>query len=488
MRLYGKILCLLGMLAAFPAFSEDYVITSNRKADGEDKFAGLAAGNFTSNIPIPEGGLTAEDNLTVEGFYDIARGTNVSVNTFHYISSGVYGNAFSFYGNYSGMPVGPIVIQAREAIFEVQYNNQPNDYGQVYNPDNDDIRPVPSINVNTESVELKIAKLETGTVYIGQSYIKDPVLSLTLSAYDDNTPSYYKFSAISLFYGSANQTGTVTINKGATVDSGSFNTSGSGDGTTYTYTTSLNINGGTLNIGSFSYNRAGDNFTLTHSNGGTLGATQSYLVLGLNGNEGVFNYVVDGLARFNTNGNSIEIQNGVNLMKGSNGASVEVVGGGSMTFACDVSAIDGTISVKDGSTLKLSSWAGNASAVEIGAGSVVSVAGDIALDSSSSIVISVDGADSFGKLSSGGAFVGDDFGKLTFVVDGKAFESGNSLEISLEELVSGSGIDWSKFNIDSNVDFSLGSNSITFVVPEPSHVALAIGALALAFAAYRRRK
>ena len=122
--------------------------------------------------------------------------------------------------------------------------------------------------------------------------------------------------------------------------------------------------------------------------------------------------------------------------------------------------------------------------VSIEAGSQVEVSSEISLGENSHIVLGVNSAEDFAKLV-GTISDSENIGTLEFAVGGTA---GDTFSIAYTDLISDSSLDWSNFDIISNVDYYLGADSITFNVPEPAHCAVLLGLAAVALAALRKRR
>ena len=191
-------------------------------------------------------------------------------------------------------------------------------------------------------------------------------------------------------------------------------------------------------------------------------------------------------------GKTFTMENGIKMQAVSGQkAGIKLIGGGTLKLACDVSAINGTVSVVEDSTLNLgSSWVSNAEVVSVEAGSSVVTEGAIELNGGSQIVLGIASATDFAKIE-GASLTSDDgsFGSLVFDVDSAAFGEGNSLTLDLANLVDAGVVDWSKFDITAvGYDVSLNGSQVTIAVPEPAEYAAFFGALALFAALYRRAK
>lgn len=469
-------------------FAESYYLESVMRPEGTGDFAGFNptqdSNKFTVTPEIPEGGITSADDVTLTWFSDISN-VNIDVNTFEYISSGRWNNGFSFKGNN--------VIKAKNIILKSHWNNKTGMApGIVYDPNNSDVRDAQALNIYRASLTL-MGNFENSSAdfYIGQAYASG-TCSLTLSGYDANTPATYNFHNVAFSYDSETSgQNTFTINDGANVSINGlyFSQSNLAEGKTST----VNLNGGTLEVRSeIKVQGNGDNITFNHG-AGTLKASASDITIGLNGMTANLAYNLGSDATFSVDsGRTLTIEDGVTIsaISGQN-ADLRVVGGGTVRVNASVGAVNGTVSVYENSVLDLgSSWVANAQSVSIGAGSSITTSGDIALSDASEIILSINSAEDFAKLS--GASVttsGETYGSLIFDINASAFEDGTEFSISLSELISASDIDWSKFDISAGqYSYSIDGSSITFQVPEPSAYAAALGALALAFAAFRRRR
>ena len=258
-------------------------------------------------------------------------------------------------------------------------------------------------------------------------------------------------------------------------------------------TSTVNLNGGTFEVrNEIKVQGNGDSITFNHG-GGTLKASENDLTIGLNETTANLAYNLGSGATFSVNsGKTLTIEDGVTIsaISGQN-ADIRVAGGGTMKINASVDAVNGAVSVSENSVLDLgSSWVSNAQSVSIGAGSSITTSGNIELSDASKIVLSISGATEFASLA--GASVttsGEGYGSLIFDINAAAFEDGTEFSISLSELIAASDIDWSKFDISAGeYSYSIDGSNITFQVPEPSAYAAALGALALAFAAFRRRR
>ncbi len=469
-------------------FAESYYLESVMRPEGTGDFAGFNptqdSNKFTVTPEIPEGGITSADDVTLTWFSDISN-VNIDVNTFEYISSGRWNNGFSFKGNN--------VIKAKNIILKSHWNNKTDMApGIVYDPDNSDVRDAQFLNIYRASLTL-MGNFENSSAdfHIGLGYASG-TCSLTLSGYDANTPATYNFHNVAFDYDSETSgQNTLTINDGANVSINGlyFSTSNLAEGKTST----VNLNGGTFEVRSeIKVQGNGDNITFNHG-AGTLKASASDITIGLNGMTANLAYNLGSGATFSVDsGRTLTIEDGVTIsaISGQN-ADLRVVGGGTVRVNASVGAVNGTVSVSENSVLDLgSSWVSNAQSVSIGAGSSITTSGNIELSDTSEIVLAISSATEFASIE--GASIttsGERYGSLIFDINASAFEDGTEFSISLSELISASDIDWSKFDISAGqYSYSIDGSSITFQVPEPSAYAAALGALALAFAAFRRRR
>ncbi|PWM32072.1 MAG: hypothetical protein DBX55_01690 [Verrucomicrobia bacterium] len=476
------------LFCAAGLFAESYYLESTQRELGTGDFVGFNptadSNQFTATPEIPEGGITSEDDVTLEWFSDIS-GANVDVNTFEFISSGRWNNGFSFKNN--------VVIKARNIIFKSHWNNKTDtNNGIVYDPNNSDVRDAQILNIYSANLTL-MGNFDNSSAifYIGQPY-SSGVCSLTLAGYDANTSATYNFDYISFNYDSKESgQNTLTINDGANVSIRRVYFSSKNIAESKTST--VNLNGGTFEVrNEIKVQGNGDSITFNHG-GGTLKASENDLTIGLNETTANLAYNLGSGATFSVNsGKTLTIEDGVTIsaISGQN-ADIRVAGGGTMKINASVDAVNGAVSVSENSVLDLgSSWVSNAQSVSIGAGSSITTSGNIELSDASKIVLSISGATEFASLA--GASVttsGEGYGSLIFDINAAAFEDGTEFSISLSELIAASDIDWSKFDISAGeYSYSIDGSNITFQVPEPSAYAAALGALALAFAAFRRRR
>lgn len=485
-----SLLCGKSVAAAIAAFSifigaecaaETYTLTAELNDQGRTQdFTGFSSENFTSDPEIPSGGITSQDDVIVRGFYDY-NVEYIDVNSFTYVargqSLGGYGAGMSFKYNAKK----DFTIKAKSISF-LNNNTDIND------PTYDTTAEFLNIFVNT--IIFRGNMDYDGSIMIGATY-SSTTAGLTLAGYDESTDGVYNINKISFNYsvGGNKRDTTLTFNMedGAIANVGtlSFSTSIATD---MTNSTTLNLNGGVLTVGTVNFtNLTGDSITINH-NAGVLGASGN-LVFGQGLNAGTLKYVMGENAVFNTNGNSITIASPTSLSAAGEKAGLTVRGGGSLILECDASALNGAISVEGASRLNFGSgWASNAESIRVSAGGAVETSGSIVLNSSSSITLEIMSESDYAKLIGASVSDSDSYGSLIFDISSEAFDGKSSISFELSDLIDAGDVDWSKFDISANYDYVLGDNSITFAIPEPSSVAAAFGALALALAACRRRK
>lgn len=488
------------MLAAFfaqQAMAESFYLESiwryetglDNKYPGAGKFAGFNVSSdenkFNATPTIPYGGITSADDVTVEWFADIVN-CSVDVNTFTYISSGKWDNGFSFNGN--------VTLKAKEIFLKTHWDNR-----GTYNPDNDDVRDIVTLNVYQTSVTFKgnMTNTSGATLNIGTNYTSGNQTA-TFDAYDANTAANYKFNEISFAYNRNDTAAAVSsnliINSGATVDTNYVYLSSYPTGENRS--TRIDLNGGTLNTGGLAYQMDGDNVTINHL-AGTLGVTNS-VSLSRGSHTGSFVYVLGENAIFNTNGYKISIDSTIDL-RAADGvkAGFTVNGGGDFVLSANLDAITGDVHITDGVMASVTGWFSNANSVRIDAGSNVGlgIGANLELDANSDIIIGVADEFNFGSIGMGEDIhitsADGSYGALMFVLDAGAFRDADSITLSLSEVIGDSEfVNWDSFDISSNFDYELdaASGSITFAVPEPSAVAAVLGAFALALVAVRRRR
>ncbi len=483
--MHRAIVGLFAILFAGVAFAESYTLESVRRDLGTGDFKGFNPSNednkFTVTPEIPAGGITSADDVTLEWFSDID-GVNIDVNRFEYISSGRWNNGFSFKNN--------VVIKAREIIFKSHWDNKT--LGTItYDPNNTDVRNANVLNIYSSSVTL-MGNLDntSATFYIGQGYASGNC-SLTLSGYDENTSASYNLGNLYIYYDSnATSNNTFTVNSGAnvSVDGIYFSPSNTGDGKVAT----VNLNGGVLETRNGLYVQSdGDVIVFNHADGVLKAISDKGF--SMNGKTASVTYNLGSEAKFNVAaGKTFTMEDGIKMQAVSGQkAGIKLIGGGTLKLQCDVSAINGTVSVVEDSTLNLgSSWVSNAEVVSVEAGSSVVTEGVIELNGGSQIVLGIASATDFAKIE-GASITSDDgsFGSLVFDVDSAAFGEGNSLTLDLANLVDAGVVDWSKFDITAvGYDVSLNGSQVTIAVPEPAEYAVFFGALALFAALYRRAK
>lgn len=485
-----EILCRRAVAASVAALSifigaecaaETYTLTAELNDQGKAKdFTGFSSGNFTSDPEIPSGGITSQDDVIVRGFYDY-NADYIDVNSFTYVARGLdlggYGSGMSFKYNASK----PFTIKAKSISF---LNNNTDINDSAYDT------TASFLNIFVNTIIFRGNMDYGGSIMIGASY-SSTTAGLTLAGYDESTNGIYNINAINLNYsvGTNKRDTTLTFNMedGAIANVGTLSFSSS-IATDTTNSTTLNLNGGVLTVGAVNFrNLTGDSITINH-NAGALGAGGN-LVFGQGLNAGTLKYVMGENAVFNTNGNSITIASPTSLSASGEKAGLTVRGGGSLILECDASALNGAILVEGASRLNFGDgWASNAESIRVSAGGAVETSGGIALNSSSNITLEILSESDYAKLIGASVSDSDSYGALVFDISSGAFDGKSSISFALSDLIDAGDVDWSKFDISANYDYVLGDNSITFAIPEPSSVAAAFGALALALAACRRRK
>ena len=456
------------------AGAAEYTLTST-DSTGQAAFTGFSSTSFTASPDIPAEGITSEDSVIVEGYYDI-KVDAINVENFTFISSGAYGNGLSFSGG-ANIPV----IRAKNISFRLRNDStQPN-----------------FININNTNVTFAGSVNNSGSnLCLPQSDgIHTPGnKNVYFQAFDENTPSVSYLDNIIFYYTRSNenaQSHLLQVDAGTTLNASSiYNGSIQSEHMAAGYATTININGGALNAASIRYlfDSELQTFTINHLSG-TLGA-RGDITLTKNGLAGTLNYAIGENAIFNTraetDAHTITLSSDVALTRSSaeGAGGFTVRGGGTLAIECDVSAVNGTVNVEDSSVLKLDSWLADAQKVSIGAGSQVEVSSEISLGENSHIVLGVNSAEDFAKLV-GAISDSESIGTLEFAFGGTA---GDTFSIAYTDLISDSSLNWNNFNIISNVDYLLGADSITFNVPEPARCAALLGLAAVVLAALRKKR
>lgn len=456
------------------AGAAEYTLTST-DSTGQGVFRGFSNDNFTASPELLPEGITSEDSVIIDGFYDIVIDT-INVENFTFISSGAYGNGLTFSAG-ANVPV----IRARNINFCLR-----------------DASTQPTfININNESVTFagSLNNANSNLLLPQNDNIHTPGnKNVYFQAFDENTPSVSYLNNVIFYYSRSReeaQAHSLQVDAGATLNVSSIYTGSiTEEHMAAGYSTTININGGTLNASSIQYFFDSEihAFTINHLSG-TLGARNN-ITLTKNGLAGTLNYAIGENAIFNTRAESnaftITLSSDVVLSRSSAEGlgGFTVRGGGALAIDCDVSAVNGAVNVEDSSTLRLGSWLANAQKVSIEAGSQVEVSSEISLGENSHIVLGVNSAEDFAKLV-GTISDSENIGTLEFAVGGTA---GDTFSIAYTDLISDSSLDWSNFDIISNVDYYLGADSITFNVPEPAHCAVLLGLAAGALAALRKRR
>ena len=470
---------LLGAAFCVAASAEEYLITANFNGSAET-FTGFSGTNFTSDPALPSGGPTSADDVIIRGFYDY-NAESVDVNSFTYVtrgrSLGGYGAEVSFKYN----ATVPFTIKAKNISF---LNNDVDINDSSYD------KTAEFLNIFVNEVIFKGNMDYSGKIRIGAGY-SSTTATLTLEGYDDVTNGNYNINEIQMNYSVGDNKRDTTLvfnmNDGAIakVNALTFSKSISADNKN---STTVNLNGGVLTLGSVTFTDLADNsITINHS--GTELAAAGNLNFGSGLTAGTLKYNLGENVLFNTGGYTIKIDGGAVLSRLGDKASITIDGGGDLVLSCDASAVNGDIMVKSGRLDLDTGWVSNASSITVAAGSAVETGGDIVLSSGSVITLGIAGENDYAWLTGASVTSSDgEYGKLIFDISASAFGDGSSLSFALDDLISASDVDWSKFDLSSNYEYQLGEGTITFVVPEPSTVGAAMGLLALCFAAYRRRR
>lgn len=493
---------IVSLLAAFSlgifssAYAQvDYYLEANTKSVGTSFFKGISNKDYA--VVSPSGATSADittaDNLFIEWYAGIGE-SNIQANKLTFTASGVWGSQFEFKAGGSASVQKNIFIKAKTIDISVHKNNN----GANYSTSNTDVtgnmvayvkgNTALSLNGTLSNNNLQFHIADAGDASSGNN-------TLSLSGYDENTKATYLFNNICFNYGNASVTNTQTlnINDGAQVSAKFFFSSTGRNGNSV-----INLNGGLLNLqaynGANTVRSNNDKMTINHT-GTNLSIVADTV---LNVNEGLtgasYSYNFGSNALF-TVASGKTLTMGKNLILGSvagSDAGLTLKGGGTISFAGDVSVINGNISIKEASTIKFASAPINAKKISIDAGASFKSVANVAFDSTV-LELSINSDTSFAMASSDGSF---SLKNVNFLVAADALKNQeDSISIELSSLIgAGSGtIDWTKLNITANTQWKIeqnvsGKDVITFSVPEPSAYAALFGMLALAFVAFKRRK